>query len=227
MASLHGFSLGTALAGALALGACFSPPSSETDGGSSSGSSDGGANVCIPGETQNCLCLGGQDGVQACNENGSGFETCECPDDGSTGSSTPATTEPGDSSGGDTTAGAEGTDTGTSSGGEGDSSGGTLPPHEGPYGHCVDGMCNLPDEGCASTMDPDTTICITPGCRTSADCPPVEGMVGGGVLCVDITGEGEGDCFLGCGGDGDCFPGAVCFGIGDGMDGICVWPTPT
>ena len=44
-------------------------------GGSSSASSSGGA-VCVRGTQQACACLGGGEGVQVCNELGTGFEAC-------------------------------------------------------------------------------------------------------------------------------------------------------
>ncbi|MEM7151513.1 MAG: hypothetical protein AAF799_01680 [Myxococcota bacterium] len=225
------YAMGTAFAGLFLLGACFSPePIDSDDGSSSTASAESSGNpappVCIPGETQTCLCLGGQDGVQACNAGGNGFDACECPDGGSTSGIDPATS----SSGGDETTGAlEGTGD-SSSGGEssGDTGPVDVPPHEGPYGHCFDSPCDLPEEVCATTQTMDNNICIPLGCKSPADCPPIEQNIGAQIQCVDVTGDGTGDCTLTCTAEDDCFDGAMCFGLNEktGKGGICVWPNP-
>ena len=38
----------------------------------------GSIQVCSPGETQQCFCIGGKTGVQVCNGDGSAWGTCEC-----------------------------------------------------------------------------------------------------------------------------------------------------
>ncbi len=77
---------------ALPLSGCVSSPDAtlEADGagGEGGGASTGsGEMVCVPGKVETCPCAGGGSGVQACNEDGTGFEACEC-GDGSTTSST-------------------------------------------------------------------------------------------------------------------------------------------
>lgn len=57
-------------------------------GGSSSGANGGSGGsdaVCAPGQQVTCPCVGGVDGVQACNSDGSGYEPCQCPDEGVAG----------------------------------------------------------------------------------------------------------------------------------------------
>ncbi|MDI1428243.1 DUF2330 domain-containing protein [Polyangium sorediatum] len=48
--------------------------------GGSGGMGGSGANpgVCIPGEQVECACPGGSPGAQACNQNGTGYEACQC-----------------------------------------------------------------------------------------------------------------------------------------------------
>ena len=46
-----------------------------------SGTGGSSSKVCVPGATQSCYCLGGQDnGVQTCLSTGAGWDACECPD---------------------------------------------------------------------------------------------------------------------------------------------------
>lgn len=55
---------------------------SEDGGGNGGGGAggDGEARACTPGATQGCACLGGVQGVQTCNEAGSGYSACDCPE---------------------------------------------------------------------------------------------------------------------------------------------------
>lgn len=39
---------------------------------------DSASNICAPGATQQCLCLGARNGVQTCNAPGSGWNDCRC-----------------------------------------------------------------------------------------------------------------------------------------------------
>ncbi len=48
--------------------------------------------VCIPGETQECLCSDGDDGVQACDDAGDRYSDCEC-DDGTPSTDTAGSTD--------------------------------------------------------------------------------------------------------------------------------------
>ncbi len=78
-------------------------------GGSSSGAGAMGAGggamgACVPGEQVACACPGGAQGVQACNEQGNGFGSCQCgglgADDGDTADSGGcAVASPGDAGG--------------------------------------------------------------------------------------------------------------------------------
>lgn len=37
-----------------------------------------GARVCVPGVTSECACPGGAKGAQACKDDGTGYDTCQC-----------------------------------------------------------------------------------------------------------------------------------------------------
>ena len=82
--------------------ACADPDESTS---MDSADGDDGTIFCVPGDQKSCPCPGGQQGAQACFDDGSGWDMCECPDDsdGDTGS-----TE------GDTTDGTDNTDEGAS-----------------------------------------------------------------------------------------------------------------
>lgn len=47
-------------------------------GGTNNGGSGGGSGRCVPGKTETCACLGGTTGIQACKDDGSGFDACQC-----------------------------------------------------------------------------------------------------------------------------------------------------
>ena len=47
-----------------------------------------GGNACVPGMQSACACIGGVEGVQVCRDDGSGFDGCECPEDGGDASTT-------------------------------------------------------------------------------------------------------------------------------------------
>lgn len=57
----------------------FAPGSTGGSGAPDDSGDDGGA-VCVPGMQSSCACPGTEDGVQVCNADGSGFDSCECPD---------------------------------------------------------------------------------------------------------------------------------------------------
>ncbi|HRI68550.1 MAG TPA: hypothetical protein PK156_30185 [Polyangium sp.] len=59
---------------------CSTPNDRIDDSSSSSLSSGGGTSnqVCIPGQQIACACPGGFSGAQACNEQGSGYDPCQC-----------------------------------------------------------------------------------------------------------------------------------------------------
>lgn len=78
------------------------PPDGDTGGQGGSGGTGGSAEdpgdagedpedpppVCVPGRQESCACVGGAQGAQICNSNGTGFGPCACPrpDAGSGGS---------------------------------------------------------------------------------------------------------------------------------------------
>ena len=45
----------------------------------------GSPEVCVPGETQGCLCAGARDGAQVCGAAGDRWSECACDDDSSPG----------------------------------------------------------------------------------------------------------------------------------------------
>lgn len=62
-----------AFLGVVSLAACTSAPSEDFD--LSGGNKDGGMR-CTPGDTQECICLGGGTGTQTCRASGSSYGTC-------------------------------------------------------------------------------------------------------------------------------------------------------
>jgi hypothetical protein len=57
--------------------------------GATTGGADGPATACTPGQQVECACPLGIEGAQACKEDGSGYEPCQCPlDDGTSGPGT-------------------------------------------------------------------------------------------------------------------------------------------
>lgn len=59
--------------------------SSNTGGNGTGGSGTGGSPVCASGEQVACACPNGAQGVQTCNDDGSSYGSCVCPDvDGAT-----------------------------------------------------------------------------------------------------------------------------------------------
>jgi Sulfatase-modifying factor enzyme 1 len=53
--------------------------------GSDSTGDSGSTTNCSPGKQESCACPSGQDGVQRCVDDGSGWEPCQCPDGGAAG----------------------------------------------------------------------------------------------------------------------------------------------
>ncbi len=90
-----------------------------TGGGSGSG---GAGTVCVPGAQVSCACPGAVQGAQACNQSGTGYEPCVCPDAGGNGG-TPSggggSTSGGGSGGTPSGGGSGGTTSGGGSGGGG------------------------------------------------------------------------------------------------------------
>lgn len=206
------------LVGATLSFGCFSTPVTDDTDGASTGAADSSGNpppgmVCIPGETQNCLCLGGGDGVQACNEQGTGYSACECEPSATTDDPPDTGDETGADTGDETGADTGGSTSGSSGGGEEDSTS-TTGTAEGPYQAC-NGECSYPGEECVSTGDGLST-CALIGCETEADCPVPDAMAA--PLCVDLTGVMKTfGCVLPCGTVEECIAGQVC------EQGICLW----
>ncbi|MEM7160524.1 MAG: hypothetical protein AAF799_47245 [Myxococcota bacterium] len=218
---IRSISWGATLTCVAALAACFSPPPSDGDDGSSGNA----ANVCVPGETQNCVCIGSEQGVQACNDEGSGYGSCECPQDDSSGAtSTPTPGEDTTTStgpGGDSSDGAGDTTTGAAESTGADTA--TLPRYEGPYGHCFDGMCEHPQETCFPVpVGIEASVCTILGCNDINDCPPLDAGSNGNVECATVEAIGMSGCVLTCETDDDCLPEATCIGIDVDLS-VCVW----
>lgn len=106
------------------------------------------------------------------------------------------------------------------------------PPKDGPaYDDCANEPgCNLAEEACI--FDGVRGVCASQGCSDVSDCPALElpGPVPAHptpavVACVDVTGDGVGECIL------DCTEGLTA-GCPEGMtavsangQAICMWPT--
>lgn len=81
----------------LPLVGCASSPEATLEeaaagGGGAGGSTGAGDMLCVPGKVESCPCPGGETGVQACAEDGMGFDACEC--EGGSSSSTGGPTDP-------------------------------------------------------------------------------------------------------------------------------------
>jgi hypothetical protein len=73
------------LAAGLVFEAACSMPGNDYSSGpgapdGAAGGSGGTVSACVPGAQVECTCLGGAVGVQTCNQSGSGYARCECPD---------------------------------------------------------------------------------------------------------------------------------------------------
>lgn len=87
-----------------------------------------------------------------------------------------------------------------------------------PYGDCFNApptdSCEV--GGCVAA--PDAGVCTEP-CGDAADCSPGPGTGDAPVACIDITGDGAGECVLDCSGGETCADGMVCY-----QDFVCLWP---
>lgn len=203
--------------GAAALGlllGCFESSVAPTTTDASSGGPPGGA--CIPGETQTCLCVGGVEGVQVCNDQGSGYDDCACVTSTSGGSSGSTTGPPATgttTSVADTGSSSEGSETTVADTGVLD----TGPPPGGSYGPCNDDQC--PDgEVCVGDPASGYSICAAP-CNDPADCPePPPGYQGSDLPACQLASNGETVCLLPCSEQDECVVDMIC------ADGFCSWP---
>lgn len=69
--------------------------------GAGGGGGAGGTPLCVPGLQQSCACLGGVQGYQVCNTNGTAWEPCVCPDGGGGAAGTGGTPDAGGTAGND------------------------------------------------------------------------------------------------------------------------------
>jgi hypothetical protein len=165
----------------------------------SSGTTSGGSMVCTPGASVACVGVGGCQGGQVCNSDGTAFGTCECAQGttsttsassstsgGTTGD--PATTSSGSTSGGDPTTSGSSTSSGSTSSGSGTTSSGSS--SGGTTGN------NLPPVNLTGLCTP---------CAQPSDC-------NGFLFCVTDE-NGNGYCapqlFNGCGTE-NCTDGTTC-----------------
>lgn len=103
--------------------------------GSADERAPGSGNVCIPGATQECVCPGGIVGAQACRDNASGYDTCQCTGGSGSGGSA--------GSGGDSGPGG-------TAGSAGTCNGRTTCPMPGPDGGAQ--LCGMLDNYCGGTI---------------------------------------------------------------------------
>lgn len=106
--------------------------------GADTGGVTSGGEVCTPGKQETCACPGGASGAQACKDDGSGFEKCQC----STSSSSSG-------GGGAGTTGSGGAASGGSGGGGGTCVPGTQATVCAPFGY----ECGLVDDGCGGEIN--------------------------------------------------------------------------
>lgn len=209
--------------GAVALGTllgCFESSVTPSTAGETTGETTGGApgNACIPGETQTCLCVGGGEGVQVCNAEGSGYGECACVGEtntsgGMSGASTGTTgVDSLDTGGTVASAGTVGTDPGMLDTGEV----GTGFPPGSSYGPCPNMECPQ-DELCLVEGATINSVCASP-CRDDAECPPPPRGYQGPPTCRNIPGTADTVCVLPCATDRECPPEMFC-----GSE-VCLWP---
>jgi hypothetical protein len=123
-------------------------------GTSNGGPTTGVHTPCTPGQQVNCGCPGGDQGIQVCNDAGSGFETCDCGDAAVVQPGFDATTHTDGSSG----SSSGGQDAGSSSGGQ-DSSTVDSPATDG-GGQAPGIACQQVTTMCTCTAgNPNTTLC--------------------------------------------------------------------
>ncbi|MBL4687762.1 MAG: hypothetical protein JKY37_24435, partial [Nannocystaceae bacterium] len=89
------------------------------------------------------------------------------------------------------------------------------------FGDCLNegaSICGLEGICLSNDTDPPTVSVCTEECNVVGDCgvPPPGGTAP--VSCQDVTGEGDDECVLDCGGGGSCPTGMTCFSAS-----ICMW----
>lgn len=100
---------------------------------------------------------------------------------------------------------------------------GEPPPPATGYADCVnnDGCPNA-NEGCITDADPPNLGFCTSSCTTVDDCNPSPETGDAPAVCMDLTGDDMGECYLDCSDGQTCPDGMVC-----GLDSFCAWePIP-
>ncbi|MEM7151916.1 MAG: hypothetical protein AAF799_03695 [Myxococcota bacterium] len=92
---------------------------------------------------------------------------------------------------------------------------------------CSDGMGGVDDALCTgpgmlclseNPVQPEFAVCAAMGCNDACDCPLAPPTTEANVVCEDITGKGQGTCFLECSSGQTCPPGMTC-----AFDFICMY----
>lgn len=140
---------------------------------------DSATQACTPGETQLCLCVSGDTGVQSCESSGNAYTACQCvgADTGDDGDVTGSAT-----GGGDT-----GTDTGSSTGGTSDT---------GATGGDDTGGDDTGGDDCAPADDFAAKICFEDAIFWADDCGHKKALI----ETCDVPQEGceDGACVIVC-----------------------------
>lgn len=97
---------------------------------------------------------------------------------------------------------------------------------EGMYADCVADDGSVDNSMCGGTGQclvddpdaPESGVCFFSGCTEMCDCPQPPAGFEDQVTCMDVTGEGDNDCFIDCGGGAECPDGMYCF-----MGTACFW----
>jgi hypothetical protein len=98
----------------------------------------------------------------------------------------------------------------------------TVPPVVQGFADCIaDPTACLPEEVCIVdvVVAPTVSVCTDLDCLGPADCPVAPPGGTAPVGCLDITGDGTGDCFVDCSGGQTCPTGMTCF-----AGFVCAWP---
>ena len=91
------------------------------------------------------------------------------------------------------------------------------------YGDCINNVgCANGNEGCIVDAEPPNLGFCTSSCTSVDDCNPIPDTGDAPAVCMDLTGDDMGECYLDCSGGQTCPDGMVC-----GLDLFCAWePIP-